>query len=429
MIGHFTRLVRRGIHVEAPWGMADQAVSSITNFVILSLAARQSGLVRFGHFSVAFTVYIVSLWVVRSLVCEPLVIRFTTSDDETRRKAGARATGAALAIACLIGLAMAGPALVAGRWSVAMVAMGLCMPALLVQDTYRYLLMASGRVRSAAVNDGFWLIVQLLGVVLVLLLNAPMEWLLAAFGGGAAAAAILGARQASVLPSPRSGIAWLRGTADLGLPFLVELTAIYGIAQLALLALAATGEVAAVGQIRAALLLLSPVTVVCSGLFLVGAPEAVRIRHRNPRELSGFVLALGSSAALVVLWAALILMVPDRAGLVLLGNNWLRGTEVLIPIAVMSVATLFVMSGMVGLRALDAARRTLGLRLWAAPVFAVATLVGVRTAGPYGAAVGLAASSCLSALLAWIAFRRELAPERRAVQLSSEGAGSGSATQ
>jgi O-antigen/teichoic acid export membrane protein len=429
VIGHFTRLVRRGIHVEAPWGMADQAVSSITNFVMLSLAARQSGLVRFGHFSVAFTVYIVSLWVVRSLVCEPLVIRFTTSDDETRRRAGARATGAALALACLIGLGMAGPGLVAGRWSVAMVAMGLCMPALLVQDTYRYLLMASGRVRSAAVNDGFWLIVQLLGVVLVLWLNAPVEWLLAAFGGGAVAAAILGARQTGVLPNPRSGIDWLRRTADLGLPFLVELTAIYGIAQLALLALAAIGEVAAVGQIRAALLLLSPVTVLCAGLFLVGAPEAVRIRHRNPRQLSGFVLALGSSAALVVIWAVLILMVPDRAGLVLLGNNWLRGTEVLIPVTVMSVATLFVMSGMVGLRALDAARRTLGLRLWAAPVFAVATLVGVKTVGPYGASVGLAVASCLSALLAWIAFRRELATGRRPAQISSEGAGSGAATQ
>jgi O-antigen/teichoic acid export membrane protein len=414
-MGHLTRILRRSAEVQAAWGMADQTVSSVTNFLILWLAARQTGIERFGLFSVAFTVYIVSLWVTRSLAGEPFLIRHTNSDEATSRRAGSAGTGAALLIGGVIGAAMAGPALVADGWSTAMVVVGLCMPALLAQDTYRYLLMASGRVRSAALNDLFWLAVQLPLIAWILWASAPVEWLLAAFGLGAAAAVVLAVRQSGIRPKPAAGLDWLRSTSDLGLPFLVELVGIYGIAQVALLGLASVGEVVAVGQLRAALLLLSPVTVLCAGLFLVGTAEAVRISDRNPSELPRFVLLLASSALVVAAWAGALLLVPEEMGTLLLGGNWVRGTEVLPAVTAMTVATIFVMAGMIGLRALGAARSTLALRLAAAPVFALATLAGVKAAGPQGAAVGLAASTVLSAALTWLAFRRALAVPGRGV--------------
>ena len=407
-MGHLTKLLRRGAEVQAPWGMADQTISSVTNFLILWLAARHSGIERFGLFGVAFTVYIVSLWITRSLVGEPFTIRHTGSDANELRRAGRQAVGAAIFIACLIAVPMAGPATLVEGWSVALVVMGLAMPALLAQDTYRYVLIASGKVRAAALNDAFWLAAQLPAVAWILWNDAPIEWLLAAFGLGAAAAAVLGALQAGVRPNPAAGPEWLRSTANLGLPFLVELLGVYGAGQLALLGLAAVGEVGAVGRLRAALLLLSPVTVLCAGLFLVGAPEAMRIRHRNPLELSRFLLFLCSSALAVTAWAGVIWLVPDRFGRLLLGGNWLRGTEVLAAVALMTVATIFVMAGMLGLRAIDAVRATLPRRLLAAPAFALATLAGVKAAGPQGAAAGLAAASVLSAVLTWFEFRRAL---------------------
>jgi O-antigen/teichoic acid export membrane protein len=388
--------------------MADQTISSATNFLILWLAARHSGIERFGLFSVAFTVYIVALWVTRSLVGEPFTIRYTGSTAIERGRAGRQAVGAAIFIACLIGVPLAAPALLVDSWSVALVVMGLSMPALLAQDTYRYVLIASGKVRAAALNDAFWLAAQLPAVAWILWNDAPVEWLLAAFGLGAAAAAALGALQSGVRPSPAAGPVWLRSTASLGLPFLVELLGVYGAGQLALLGLAAIGEVGAVGRLRAALLLLSPVTVLCAGLFLVGAPEAVRIRNRNPRELERFLMVLSLSAIAVTAWAGALFLIPDRLGRLILGGNWLRGTEVLAPVALMTVATIFVMAGMLGLRAIDAVRATLPRRLLAAPVFALATLVGVKAAGPQGAAAGLAAASALSAVLTWFAFRRAL---------------------
>jgi O-antigen/teichoic acid export membrane protein len=405
---HLAKLLRRGAEVQASWGMADQTISSATNFLILWLAARHSGIERFGLFSVAFTVYIVALWVTRSLVGEPFTIRHTPSPPAELTRAGRQAVGAAILLGCLIGLPMAAPALLVEGWSVALVLTGLSLPALLAQDTYRYVLIASGKVRAAALNDAFWLAAQLPAVAWILWSGAPVEWLLAAFGLGAAAAAALGAHQAGVRPDPAGGPAWLRGSANLGLPYLVELLGVYGAGQLALLGLAAVGEVAAVGRLRAALLLLSPVTVLCAGLFLVGAPEAMRIRHRNLRQLPRFLIVLSSSAIAVAAWAGALFLVPDRSGQLLLGGNWLRGTEVLASVTLMTLATIFVMAGMLGLRAIDAVRATLPLRLLALPVFALATLGGVKAAGAQGAAAGLAAASALSAVLTWVAFRRAL---------------------
>ncbi|HEX2179420.1 MAG TPA: hypothetical protein VHL54_07875 [Actinomycetota bacterium] len=367
---HLTELLRRGAEVQASWGMADQTISSATNFLILWLAARHSGIERFGLFSVAFTVYIVALWVARSLVGEPFTIRHTASPPAELSRAGRQALGAAILLGCLIGLPMAAPALLVEGWSVALVLMGVCLPALLAQDTYRYVLIASGKVRAAALNDAFWLAAQLPAVAWILWSGAPVEWLLAAFGAGAAVAAALGAHQAGVRPDPAGGPAWLRDTSNLGLPYLVELLGVYGAGQLALLGLAALGEVAAVGRLRAALLLLSPVTVLCAGLFLVGAPEAMRIRHRNLRQLPRFLIVLSSSAIAVAAWAGAIFLVPDRSGRLLLGGNWPRGTEVLAPVTLMTVATIFVMAGMLGLRAIDAVRATLPLRLLALPAAA-----------------------------------------------------------
>jgi hypothetical protein len=65
----------------------------------------------------------------------------------------------------------------------------------------------------------------------------------------------------------------------------------------------------------------------------------------------------------------------------------------------------------VSLRALEAARQSLRVRLWAAPVIVGSGLVGMHAGGAYGAGVGLAASSAFSAALTWSALRRALARE------------------
>jgi hypothetical protein len=64
------------------------------------------------------------------------------------------------------------------------------------------------------------------------------------------------------------------------------------------------------------------------------------------------------------------------------------------------------LAAVVGLRALGAARQSLGARLWGAPVFLAGGIGGSLVGGAYGAGVGLAVAAWVDAGLAWWALRR-----------------------
>jgi len=84
---------------------------------------------------------------------------------------------------------------------------------------------------------------------------------------------------------------------------------------------------------------------------------------------------------------------------------------VLIPMAAMTAANAAIVAALVGLRALEAARRSLRARVWAGPVILAAGGIGAIVADGSGAAIGLALSSSLSAFLALAVFRRALGDE------------------
>ena len=51
----------RQIARRAGWGVADQALSSLTNFAVGVFVARQLGPTEFGAFSLAFATYLLAL--------------------------------------------------------------------------------------------------------------------------------------------------------------------------------------------------------------------------------------------------------------------------------------------------------------------------------------------------------------------------------
>ncbi|MPZ81053.1 MAG: hypothetical protein GEV28_11920, partial [Actinophytocola sp.] len=67
----------RGLAGRLSWGLADQAVSSLTNFVVGVFVARELGVTAFGVFSLAWVTYGVLLNVSRGLATDPLVVRFS----------------------------------------------------------------------------------------------------------------------------------------------------------------------------------------------------------------------------------------------------------------------------------------------------------------------------------------------------------------
>ena len=67
------------------WGVADQVVSSISNFVLGIVVARSLGAEGFGSFSLAFITYAFILSGSRGLSTAPLLVRFSGP----RRRSGA----------------------------------------------------------------------------------------------------------------------------------------------------------------------------------------------------------------------------------------------------------------------------------------------------------------------------------------------------
>src|SRR5262245_53463222 len=68
------------------WGLADQALSSLTNFALGVLAARSLPAEAFGAFSVSFTGYLLASAIGRGLVSQPLTVRYSrASPSEWRR--------------------------------------------------------------------------------------------------------------------------------------------------------------------------------------------------------------------------------------------------------------------------------------------------------------------------------------------------------
>ena len=72
------------------WGLADQAVSSLTNSAMSIYIARELGAVPFGAFSLAYVTYSFALNASRGLATDPLTVRFSGADLPVWRRAVAR---------------------------------------------------------------------------------------------------------------------------------------------------------------------------------------------------------------------------------------------------------------------------------------------------------------------------------------------------
>ena len=80
------------------WGFADQVLSSATNFALSVAVARQVDPRGFGAFGVAMTAYILATGLSRAVVSEPLLVVFSATGDDDRRRGFADATGTALVL-------------------------------------------------------------------------------------------------------------------------------------------------------------------------------------------------------------------------------------------------------------------------------------------------------------------------------------------
>ena len=276
--------------------MTDQAISSLTNAALSLLIARSVDVSTFAAYAVSFTLYSLIVGGMRALVSQPLAVRFSSRGrcrvpgrrpsrgwrrTDARHRRGQRCS---VLVGASLGHDIGGP----------MIVLGLFLPALLAQDTWRAVFIVRGRPASAALNDSAWATVQLAVVGWMLYVgvdSAPP--LVAGWGSAAVVAALLGIAQTGVYPHPVRGVRWLARQGDLSRFYLPEFLAVVGSLQLTLLLVGVVGSLDDVGSLRAALVLLGPLGIFGFSALAFVIPELSR-RDLNRRRTLQVAFAISS---------------------------------------------------------------------------------------------------------------------------------------
>jgi O-antigen/teichoic acid export membrane protein len=408
------------------WSLADQALSSTTNFGITILIARSFSPSALGSFALAYAYYIALLQLSRCFTSEPLMVRFSGSPRDTWHRATLHAASTAVVLGCLgtaAGLAVAG--LTDGALRSSFLVVSAFLPLLLLQDLWRFGFFAAGRPRAATANDAVWVVAMAILVLVAHTAESPtLTWLVFAWAFSGAMAGVFGVFQVRGRPRAEHVRGWIASHRDLGIRFAGEFLVYSSAVQATLYIVGAVAGVAAVGSIRAAQTLVGPVSLVFLGVSFGAVPEGVRIAARSPKRLPRFVsrlsLCLGGVS---LIWGALLLAIPDGLGEAILGDSWRSARNLMVPIVVAIIAEGLNVGPWVGLRALAAAGRSLRGRTMIAAVTMVAGGVGSATMGAWGAAAGFAVGSVVATgvwtwqfLAANASHNRASPPEKRTIR-------------
>ena len=405
------RLVRHACR-RLGWGVADQAMSSITNFAVNIYIARTLGAVQYGAFGLAYVTYGFALNASRGLSTDPLLVRFSGAHVANWRRAVANCTGTAATVGLVAGaLVITAAMLLGGTARLAFLALGLTLPGLMLQDCWRYSFFALGRGSQAFLNDTIWAVALLPALVLLRMTgHATVFWFVFAWGAAAAVGAAVGPWQARVMPRMPRTWDWVLQHRDLGPRYLAEGTANSASTQLRNYGLGFLLGLAAVGYVQAANTLMGPFMVIFLGMGLVTLPEAARILRRSPRHLPLFCVLVSAGLALLgLVWGVVLLVaMPRGLGNFMLGSLWRPTYPLVLP------STIAIMGGCVqagaftGLHALGAARRSLRAMVLGSALFIVCGLGGALLGGVEGTVIGAAIASWIGALLFWWQLRVEL---------------------
>jgi O-antigen/teichoic acid export membrane protein len=392
----------------AGWNLIDQVISSASNVALSILIARTVSRQAFGAFAVSFTVFSFLVGIERSIGRYPLVIKFGSAAPSAYRRAAGDATGSVCVLGLLSGLltVVVGVAL-GGQVGTAFVAMGVVLPAVLLQDAWRGVLIGAGRPAAAALNDAVWTVSQFLAIACLIAAGVPSASVLVlTWGATGGLAAAFGVVQTGTLPRPRATRRWVIDHWDQAGFYMAEWVLVLGAIQTSLLLIAASGSVQDVGALRGAQVLLGPLTLVAAGAFEFAIPELVRRPHLTSRDqVRAAWLLSGGLALLTLAWGGIALALPTRIGHSLLGETW-PSVRVVLPASILwSCAILFSTGPAVVLRLLGRARVAFEISALTPPMLLIFSLVGLHYYGAAGAAAGFALSQWIVAPVWWIRLR------------------------
>ena len=394
------------------WGVADQGVSSLTNFVVNLYVARTLGAEQYGAFGLAWVTYSFALNASRGLATDPLMVRFSYTDEPAWRRAVADCTGTAAVVGVATGLlVLAAAGVLGGATRLAFLGLGLTLPGLMLQDSWRFSFFAHGRGVHAFLNDMIWAVVLVPALVLVNRSgHATVFWFVFAWGAAATVAALAGPFQARVVPRLLGARRWLTEQRDLGLRYAIEGTVNSSSTQLRNYGIGFILGLAAVGWVTAANTLMGPFMVIIIGSGLIILPEATRIWRDRPHRLPTYcVLISGGCIVLGLLWGVVLLVaLPRGLGHLLLGPVWEPTYPLVLPTALAILGLCGGAGPGTGLHALGAASRSLRASIISSAIFVAFSLAGAAQGGAIGAVRGTALATWVGAGVYWWQLRAAL---------------------
>ncbi len=306
--------------------MLDQVVSSATNFLLVVFVSHATDADSFGAFTLCFSTFLIVLGLARAVTSQVLVLRYASVSTPLWRSGASLAAGTALSIGAIAGALLVATSILLPDFRSEACALGLVMPMLLLQDTWRFAFFAHSSGIRAFASDFTWMVVFLAGAVL---LHGAEQWtptsIIAVWGVSGGAGAVLACVIARTPPRFRGMGEWVVEHRATSLRFLVEFVASSGASQVAMFGVAAVAGLATLGAVRAGLLVFGPLNTLELGLALVAVPEGVRlVRENRARHLLRW-MAIGAACfvAAACLWAAAVIVIP-WLGQLLAGNSWER---------------------------------------------------------------------------------------------------------
>ena len=393
------------------WGLGDQALSSLTNFALGVLVATSVSTHDFGEFNLIFATYLLVLSVSRALATEPLVIRYTNTDEATWRDAARAASGTAFAISIVAGVVcIVGGLIAGGVGGGAFVVLGLMLPGLLVQDSWRFVFFSRARGAHAFLNDLAWAILLLGAAGSAHFLDRHnVALFVLCWGGAAGLAGIYGMYQLGLLPRPGRIMTWWHAHRGLSVRLAVQFMATSGIVQASVYAVALLASATALGSLRGASLLLGPSQVLVMGAGLVAVPEGARALRHSRHALRRLVLAVSLAIGVFAsLWGVVAYNLPDSWGRSILGATWDSAHDLVVPVTITMVAAGIAAGATSGIRALGAASHSLRGGIVAAAMMATGSIWGAAINGAEGCAWGGAIAAWATVPVWWTQFHRAL---------------------
>jgi O-antigen/teichoic acid export membrane protein len=345
--------------------LADQAASSLSNFLAILVAAHTLAPSKFGQFSFLFLMYTILVGLLRTLVLVPWFKAGRVHPDFS-------SLFFMVSCVCLpLSLVAAATTYVLGNGVPEAVALVIgCLPLVWV-DQARYFFLLDGRSGTLLCVDVVWGAFQVGSFVCLHLFEPPGQappWLFFyAFAGSALLAFMIAVRNFSRAPHiVRRSRQFAQLISKDSLSMTIDYLFSTGTLQVTNVIASPLFGVSAVGGLRGAQALVGPISSLTMGVESIALSEASR--ETDPKRRFRRLMRISAALCALVLPAVIFMMfVPAALGRLLLGASWPLAAPLVGLMGIRALLGCLELGAHVGLRIGGHSKKAAKLRLFTAP--------------------------------------------------------------